>query len=121
MRQAQVVILNAANDVSRTGAKFDVNQAVSASFTIVNGDVAAAGSVKIQCSNELIGNGDRFQFTPSASSWVDIPNATATVTAGIAPAIVIPNMCFSYIRAVFTQTGAGSTTIVVTMNYLSVA
>lgn len=120
MRQAQVIILNAANDVTRTGPKFDVNQAVSASFTIVNGDATAAGTVKIQCSNEVVTNNNRVEFVPSASSWVDIPNATATVTAGVAPAIVIPNMCFSYIRAVFTQSGAGSTTIVVTMNYLSI-
>lgn len=120
MRQAIVQILNSANTATVTGNAFDVNQAVSASFTIVNGDITATGTVKIQVSNELVNNYDRSTFVPSNASFVDIPNATATVTAGVAPAIVIPNMCFSYIRAVYTRTSGGSTTITVNMNYISV-
>lgn len=118
MRNAQVLILSAPNTGSQTGSKFDVNQAVSASFTVIMGDSTATGTVKLQCSNDLVTDNDRGLFVPA--NWSDIPNATSTVTSGVGPAIVVPNMCFSYIRAVFTSTMAGSTTVKVIMNYLSI-
>jgi len=119
MRVANINILSAVNTGSATGSKIDVNQVVSASFTVVNGDATAAGTVKIQCSNEIVTNDDRAIFVPSAGSWVDIPNASSTIASGVGNAIVIPNMCFSYIRAVFTRSGGGSSTITVNMNALS--
>jgi hypothetical protein len=119
MRNAQVQILNAADTASVNGSAFDVNQAVSASFQIVCGDATAAGTVKLQVSNDIVSNGgDRKNFTPT--NWSDIPNATSAVSSGVGPAIVIGNMCFSYIRAVYTRTSGGSTTIIVNMNYLSI-
>lgn len=118
MRQAQVIILSAANTATVNGAAYDVNQAVSASFTIVNGDVSAVGTVKLQVSNDIVTNGNRATFIPT--NWSDIPNATSALTAGVGAAIVVPNMCFSYIRAVYTRTSGGSTTIQVIMNYLSI-
>lgn len=117
MRNAQVTILNAVDTSSQTGAAVDVGQAVSASFVPSFGDVTAAGTVKIQCSNDAPNARYLDIFVPT--NWADIPNATSTVVAGVGPAIVIPNMCFSYIRAVYTRTSGGSTTILVNMNILS--
>jgi len=114
MRQALVQILNAANTASATGSSFDVNQAVSASFVPVCGDATAAGTLKLQCSADIIPT----NVTPT--NWVDIPNATSAIASGTGPAIVIGNMCFKYIRAVYTRTSGGSTTITVNMNYLSI-
>lgn len=116
MRNAQIRILSGASTASVTGAAFDVNQVVSASFTIITGDALTAGTVKLQCSNDIVANNQRATFVPT--NWSDIPNATSTVTAGVAPAIVVGNMAFSYIRAMFTQSG-GTTTIAVNMNSLS--
>lgn len=119
MRQAQVLILSGAATGNVTGAKQDVNQAVSASFQVLNGgDLTLAGTVKLQVSNQICEpQTDRFNFVPT--EWADIPNATTTIVAGVAPAIIVPNMCMSYIRAVFTRTG-GVGTIQVVMSYLSI-
>lgn len=118
MRNAQVNIMSAADNVTQTGSAFDVGQAVSASFVPSFGDATAAGTVKIQCSND--GSNARYTDTFVPTNWADIPNATSTVVAGVGPAIVIPNMCFSYIRAVYTRTSGGSTTININMNVLSI-
>jgi hypothetical protein len=116
MKNSQVTILSAVDTASATGLAIDVNQVVSASFQIVCGDATAAGTVKLQMSNDLP-VGARNQFVPL--NWVDVPSATTTVALGAAPPIVIAAMAFSYIRAVFTRTSGGSTTIVVNMNTLS--
>lgn len=119
MRQTQVLIFDADNSVSSNGAKFDVNQAVSASFQIVNGDVDLDGTIKLQFCNQICTpQTDRLNFVPT--QWQDIPNASVVVTNGVpASAIVIPNMCFSFIRVVLTQTTPGSSSTQVLMNYLS--
>lgn len=115
MRNAQIEVLNADNTASRTGAAFFVGQICAASFVVVNGDATAAGAVKIQCSNDAP-VGPPVQFVPT--NWVDIPNATTTIASGTGPAILIPTMAFAYVRAVFTRSGGGSTTIIVMMNSL---
>lgn len=118
MRFLPVQILNAADTASAIGVAIDSNQAVSASFCPVFGDATATGTVKIQCSNDIPPGQYRQNFTPT--SWSDIPNATSTIAIGVGPAIVIPNMCFGYIRAVYTRTGGGSTTVIVNATLLSV-
>lgn len=119
MRNAQITILSAVDTASQNGAQQDVGQAVSASFTAVFGDTTANGTIKIQCANDNPAPQQRLSYSVPAAHWCDIPNATAAVTAGVAPAIVIPNMCFSWIRAVYTKSSGGSTTVVVYMNVLS--
>lgn len=119
MRQTQVQILSGSDASSVNGSKFDVNQAVSASFQIIVSDTDLDGTLKLQFSNQICTpQTDRVNFVPT--SWQDIPNASVVITNGVpASAIVIPNMCFSYIRAVLTQTTPGTGTIQVLMNYLS--
>lgn len=119
MRNYPVKILNAADTGSETGSAFFVGQAASASFTAIFGDTSAAGSVKIQGSNE-IPVGDPKVYVPSAGSFADIPNATSAIAAGIGPAIVLPSMNFQYIRTIFTASNAGNTTIQVFMSALQV-
>lgn len=113
MRNVSTPIINAGdNSASVTGSAQNTNQWVSASFQTLMGDTTAAGTVKIQCSNVL--------STPTGTQWSDIPLATATVIAGVAPVILIGNMAFQWVRAVFTSTVAGSTTITVQANGLSI-
>jgi hypothetical protein len=109
MQNVAITILNAPDNASQTGAAITCLNAVQGSFIPVCGDTTAAGTLKIQASNDFSANGFLGPFTPSA--WADIPNATSTIASGVGPAIVIPQMAFQYIRAVYTSTGGGSTTI----------
>lgn len=126
MRNNQYQILNAVDTASQTSAAVDVGQAVSLSFCPIFGDATAAGTVKIQCSNDnpsitgyRQGAADGSKpFVPT--NWSDVPSATSTIASGVGPAIVIPNACFSYIRVVYTRASGGSTTVIVNMNILSI-
>lgn len=118
MRFLPVQMLNAVDTSTQTGAAIDSNQAVSGSFSPVFGDTSASGTVKIQCSNDNPNGQYRQNFTPT--NWNDIPNATSTIAAGVGPAIVIPNMAFGYIRAVFTYAAGGSSTVIVNATLLSI-
>lgn len=111
------VILSASDATTATGSAIDVNQIIAASFTAVFADVSAAGALKLQVSNDLNNGVPRNLFVPT--HWSDIPNATSTIASGVGPAIVIGQMCFSYIRAVYTPSGGGTTTVTVIMNALS--
>jgi len=116
MRVVSTVIMNAENNSqSQIGTiYFDVNQMVNMTFQTSMGDVSSNGTVKIQGSNDEPTNGNRQTFIPT--NWSDIPNATATVTSGIAPLIVLSNISCQYVRAVYTKTSGGTTTITITAN-----
>ena len=122
MKQVYATILNANADASRNGTAWNTNQLVSASFQTITADTTASGTIKIQFSNDNpnpSGKGSvSGTFTPT--NWTDIPNATATMTAGVTPGIVIPNMCFGYVRAVFTRSGGTTVPIQVLAFGLSV-
>lgn len=114
MRSVNCAVLSAADDVTRTGGKVDSNQLYKASFQTIFGDTSAAGTIKIQMSNDTgAQNNLAVDFTPT--NWSDIPSATATVTAGVVAPILI-DLCYRWIRVVFTQSNAGSTTVVCNMN-----
>lgn len=122
MKNASVIILKQPNTASATGSAFNVGQIVSASFVPTMGDTAAAGTIKIQCSNDnpnVSGKGTQLGTPFIPANWADIPNATSSITAGVGSAIVIPNMCFYFIRAVYTSSIVGSSTVLLTMNELS--
>lgn len=121
MRNQSSQILSGTCDGNITGAvALDVNQAINLTFqTVVTGGTTAAGTVKIQGSNDLPTNGARAGFAPT--NWSDIPNATATVTSGVAPLIVLSNVACQYMRAVFTRSaGAIGETMVVRCNSVGV-
>jgi hypothetical protein len=117
MRNSQIQILSGVDTATQTGGSYFSGQWVSASFCPAFADLTAAGTLKIQCSNDLA-NGDPYKFVPA--NWCDIPNASSVIASGAGPAILIPNMAFGYIRAIYTRTGGGSSTIAVNMNVLSI-
>lgn len=112
-------MINAVDTATQTGPPVFAGEKVSASFTAVFGDVTAAGTVKIQESNE-IPVGDPSKYVPSNGSFADIPSATSTIASGVGPAIVLTTLCCQYVRAVFTSTSGGSSTVVVNGSFLSV-
>lgn len=97
------------------GAQIDASQMYQASITSIFTDVASTGTVKLQMSNAPCTTGTQTQsFTVPSNSWQDIPNATSTVTAGVAPPIILPVVAARWIRVVFTRTGgAGTVTVTV--------
>lgn len=121
MKSAQVTVLSDVDTATVTGAAFDVNQIVSASFQPVFGDVTANGTVKIQGSNDNpapSGKGINGNFIPT--NWADIPSATSAISSGVGPMIVLANMCYRSIRVVYTRSSGGSTTVQVLATFLSV-
>lgn len=106
-----VTMINAVDTTTQTGAPVFVGQIFSGSFTSTFGDNTAAGTIKIQGSNETAPRSNLGTYVPSDASFNDIPNATSTVAAGSGPAIVLPTLNFQYIRAIYTRASGGSTTI----------
>lgn len=119
MKYANVNVLSGSDASSINGAQIDANQLISSSFMIYFGDATAAGTVKIQASNDVCAYGNLAQdFT--VTNWVDIPNATVTIASGASALITIPQMAYRWIRPVYTRSGGGSSTINVVMFALSV-
>jgi hypothetical protein len=119
MRNVNVNVLSDTDTSSHNGGKIDSNQLVSASFAIYFGDSAANGTVKVQASNDICDYRNlAADFTPT--NWVDIPNASATITSGSSGLITIPNTCYRWMRVVWTRASGGSSTINVDMDALSV-
>lgn len=120
MRRVNVNVLNHADNSSGNGNLIDSNQLISASFHAYFGDASANGTVKIQASNDPSPEGYSAlqDFTPT--NWVDIPNATATITSGGAAIITIAQTAYRWMRVVWTRSSGGSTTINVNMEALSI-
>ncbi len=115
MRNVGLTMLSAADTGSATGAAVDANQLINASFIAVTGDTSAGGTVQIQCSNDVPNGPYRELFVPT--NWANVPNATITVTSGVAAtALPLQNMAYGYLRAVYTRSSGGSSTIQVLMN-----
>jgi hypothetical protein len=117
MKQINCSILSDVDTVSQTGAAVDAGQLVSMSAHAYFGDATAAGTVKLQASNDPDAQGPVSAFAPT--NWVDIPSATAAITAGAPAIITIANMSYRWIRAVYTRTSGGSSTINVNMFAIS--
>lgn len=122
MRNVPIIILSAVDTASQTGSGFYVGQKVAASFVPVFGDATAAGTVKIQGSNDApVGKLDLNAYQPGNSTYADITGATSTIASGVGPAIILATMNFQYIRAVYTRSGGGSTTVQIMASVLDVS
>lgn len=99
MRVVCTTIINSEDGEAMNGPPIDTSQLYSASFQAVFTDLTAAGTFKLQASNDPTGQ-DRRVFQPT--NWTDIPNATITITAGVGPILPLPSMTYSFIRAVWT-------------------
>jgi hypothetical protein len=118
MKYVNCNVLSASDASSQDGIVIESSQLFSASFQAYFGDDTAAGTVQIQASN------DEFNafyqpsvFTPT--NWTNIPNASATVTAGASVLITLQYLSYRWMRAIYTSNSGGSTTVNVTMMALS--
>lgn len=121
MRNLNLTILSADDSVSQTSSLIDANQLIAISFHAFFGDASANGTVKVQASNDICNDRPMAQpsnFTPT--NWVDIPNASATVASGASALITIPQCCYRWLQAVWTNSSGGSTKITVNIDALSI-
>lgn len=111
MRYEALKVINAADaSTNQTSAAIDTNQIINMSVQGVFSSATLNGTLKIQASNDPCPGGSfRNQFTPT--NWVDIPNASASVTSGASVCIPLQNIAYGYIRVVYTaSSGTGTVT-----------
>lgn len=68
---------------------------------------AGAGTLKIQASNDDFRGANQVPV-----NWSDIPNASIVVTGTGAFLIPKTDLCYQWIRLVYTNTGAGTISVV---------
>lgn len=114
MRFLNDVVLNAVSSAaSQSSAAVDASQMITASVQAVFTDPASTGTVKLQCSNDHISYGN-LPGSFTVTNWSDIPAASIAVGAGGVVLVPLTNICFQWVRVVFTRT-AGAGTITATL------
>lgn len=119
MRNLNTKPVDAQTNATTTFSPINANQLFSASFVAQFSDGTAAGTLKLQASNDPEAGSTMVALSPDSASWVDVPSVTSTVVAGANVIIEKNPMCFQWIRLVWTRT-AGAGTITVDMNAQSV-
>lgn len=110
MRNLCLSVLSAGDSITTNGSQIDSNQLVSASFHAYFGDTNAAGTFKLQASNDPCAFGNLAQDFV-VSHWVDVPSQSASIVAGASALLIIPNMTYRWIRAVYTNTATVQQTV----------
>ncbi len=118
MKYVNCNVLSASDASSQNGIVIESSQLFSASFQAYFGDSTASGTLKIQASNdEFNAFYQPSTFTPT--NWVDIPNASSTVTSGASVLISLQYLSYRWMRVVYTSSSGGSSTINVNMMALA--
>lgn len=111
MRYLNCKVLQASDNQNSSGTQIDANQLIAASFQAVFGDTTAAGTFKIQASNDILTTGNPQDFT--ATNWTDIPNGSVSIISGASRIIPLAQMAYRWIRAAYVSTATGVQTITV--------
>ncbi len=110
MRQAPFTTLTAANNASTNGPAIKVDQCFAVSVQAISTGTPT-GTVKLQASNDPNpAPASTSTFTPT--NWSDISGATVNVTTTGAVLIPKTDLCYNFIRAVYTDTAANVATII---------
>lgn len=120
MRQSSEKIIDAGDATTNplNSGKIDTRQVYAISMVMTSSNAGNAGTVKLQGSNDICAFGNvASAFTPT--TWVDIPaaalNGSGLVAAGAAVTLIVKELCYSWVRAVWTPS-AGAGTITATIN-----
>lgn len=116
MRNTCKRVLSQAN-ATLTGGKIDFEQTYIASFIAQWTVNDAAGTLKVQASNEQPPSGNlATSWEPSAASWIDVPSASVTIVATTVIGLInMGQVSYRWVRLVWTRT-AGTGNIIVDMN-----
>ena len=113
MRQVNIQVLSGADTATVTGSQIDSNQLINASFHLVVGDATAAGTLLIQGSNDVCGVGQQSaNFT--VTNWATV-SSTAQAAGTQQVMVSLANIPYRWMRAQWTKTTGGSSTVVVNM------
>lgn len=105
-------VLSAADSLTSNGTQLDFGQIISGSFHAYFGDTNAAGTFKLQGSNDVcIYNNMQQAAGFVVTNWIDIPNQSAAIVAGAAAILQITQNTFKWCRCVYTNTAAGVQTV----------
>jgi len=118
MRELNVQVASGLNTASVTGQQIDSNQLIDVSFHLVIGDTSAAGTLVIQASNDVCPIGQQAQNFV-VTNWATI-SSTAQVAGAQQTMVLLSNISYRWIRAVWTHTTSGSSTAVINMFALGV-
>lgn len=120
MRNIPITIATGTSAATITGSAQYVGQGAAASFIFVTADATAAGTLKVQGSNEPPAKGTNVElYVPSASSFADISSATSTIATGVGPAIVLANLPFQFVRVIWTRSAGASSAVTISMSMLA--
>ncbi len=112
MRNVNAIALSAADNVNTNGNLIDANQLAQASFHAVFSDATAAGTFKIQGSNDVAPARNMALIDGFAPThWVDVPNQSASIVAGAQALLTLAPSPYRWLRAVYASSAAGVQTI----------
>jgi hypothetical protein len=105
MRQVPIVIIPSQAAATITSAQIPAEYLFSISAQVVASG-GGGGTLKVQASDDF-GQVGNFQ----ASNWSDISGATVTVTGNGAFLIPKTEICYRFVRLVYTNTGTGTVSV----------
>lgn len=102
MRQVNDTIIPSQAAGSVTTAAIPALNLLYMSATLVSTGAGAAGTLKMQASNDEPADGS------APTNWADIPSATVAVSG--AGTVLIPktDLCYQWVRFVYTNSGTGT-------------
>lgn len=114
MKYVRDTLISAADgSVNVTSAIIDSNQLISISLqAVATGTIA--GTAKLQFSDD-----PGFPHRPDPINWNDVPSATVAVASAGSYAIPKTDLCYRWLRVVYTAT-SGTGTLTVNFNALSI-
>lgn len=112
MKYVNAIILSGADTGDLTGSQIDTSQIFQGSWQIIAADSTAAGTIKIQVSNDLCPEGN-LPSSFTVSNWSDLSGASSTLSAGGIALIPKTDLAYRWMRAVFTYSSGGSSTLIV--------
>lgn len=109
MRNLNSLLMDAvANDGDKQSAVIDCQQVYALSVVATFTDGSAAGTIKLQGSNDVPAK----QTSPptfAPTNWVDIPSASASVTAGGSHIVEKNPQTFRWVRVAWVRSAGGGT------------
>ncbi len=117
MQQFQQKVLDAASTATtQASAAIDASNMLQVSVqAILTG--APTGTVKLQASNDSpIGMKGLSSATWAPTNWTDIPNAVVTTNSAASFLIAKTDICYQFIRVVYTGSGTGTVTAQIKAN-----
>lgn len=107
MRQVNDNIIQQQPAANVTTAAIPALNLFYCSAQIATVGAGAAGTLKLQASND---ESEASNFVPT--NWSDIPSASVAVSGAGAFLIPKTDLCYQWVRLVYTNTGSGSISVV---------